>query len=90
MKTNKLAIVVPCYNEEEVLPETSKRLSELLDSLIKEELITTDSFILYVNDGSTDKTWTIIQKLYEKNNHIAGINLSTSNNFIKHIIFSSL
>lgn len=76
MKTNKLAIVVPCYNEEEVLPETSKRLSELLDSLIKEELITTDSFILYVNDGSTDKTWTIIQKLYEKNNHIAGINLA--------------
>ncbi len=76
MKTNKLAIVVPCYNEEEVLPETSKRLSELLYSLIKEELITTDSFILYVNDGSTDKTWTIIQKLYEKNNHIAGINLA--------------
>lgn len=52
-----LAIVVPCYKEESVLHETHKRLSQLLDRLITEERISSKSYILYVNDGSTDHTW---------------------------------
>ena len=49
---HRLAIVVPCYNEEEVFPETSKRLTEVLKELIEKKKIAEDSFALYVNDGS--------------------------------------
>lgn len=73
---NKLAIVVPCYNEEEVLHETTTRLSEILADLNKEQLITSDSFILYVNDGSTDKTWSIIQELNQANPQVYGVKLA--------------
>ncbi len=76
MRPNRLFVVVPCYNEEEVLPETSKRLLEKMQSLIAAGKIAPNSRIAFVNDGSKDKTWEIIQKLHEENELFSGINLS--------------
>ena len=59
---DRLAIVVPCYNEEEVLKIASKALREVLDDLIRKEKIAEDSFILFVNDGSKDRTWELIEE----------------------------
>lgn len=63
----KLLIVVPCYNEEEVLPSTLKTMSALLKKMIKNKLAAPDSRIHFVNDGSTDKTWEILQKACQDN-----------------------
>ena len=76
MRPNRLFVVVPCYNEEEVLPETSKRLAEKMAALIKSGAIAENSRVAFVNDGSKDKTWEIIQKLHEENPVFTGINLS--------------
>ena len=76
MRPNRLFIVVPCYNEEEVLPETSKRLLEKLKNLIADGKVAKDSRIAFVNDGSKDKTWEIITSLHEQSELISGINLS--------------
>lgn len=73
---NRLAIVVPCYKEEAVLEETTNRLSEILDDLISKELIGQNSYVLYVNDGSTDETWPIISKLHATNKYVNGVNLA--------------
>ena len=73
---NRLAIVVPCYKEEAVLEETTNRLSEILDDLISKELIGQNSYVLYVNDGSTDETWPIISKLHSTNKYVNGVNLA--------------
>lgn len=73
---NRLAIVVPCYKEEAVLDETTKRLTMLLDDMIKENLISSDSFVLYVNDGSRDNTWPLIAQFFEQNKYIKGVNLA--------------
>ena len=59
---DRLAIVVPCYNEEEVLKIASQALREVLDDLVKKEKISEDSFILFVNDGSKDRTWELIEE----------------------------
>lgn len=72
----KLAIVVPCYKEEAVLAETTRRLSNLLDELILEKQISNDSFILYVNDGSRDQTWPLIYKFHQENKYVKGVNLA--------------
>lgn len=71
-----LYIVVPCYNEEEVLPETSKRLKAKLEQLITEEKISGGSRVLFVNDGSKDRTWSIIQALHEGDKRFSGVNLT--------------
>lgn len=71
-----LTIVVPCYNEEEVLPETTKQLTETLQSLIKEKLASPDSSILYVDDGSRDKTWALIEEHSDQNNFVKGLKLA--------------
>ncbi|MBQ7956181.1 MAG: glycosyltransferase family 2 protein [Lachnospiraceae bacterium] len=63
---DRLAIVVPCYNEEEVLEIASKALREVLEDLIKKEKIAQDSFILFVNDGSKDRTWELIEQEHAK------------------------
>ncbi|MBM6928990.1 glycosyltransferase family 2 protein [Parasutterella secunda] len=68
--------VVPCYNEEEVLPETSKRLKEKLQQLISEKLISEKSRILFVNDGSKDRTWFIIKELHHSDPLYSGATLS--------------
>lgn len=72
-----LAIVVPCYNEEAVLAETIGRLSNLMDQMIHEqEIISPDSYLLFVNDGSSDKTWSIIQEGHQTNPFVCGVNLA--------------
>lgn len=72
----KLAIILPCYNEEEILPTTIKTINKLLDSLIKEQKISPSSQICLVNDGSKDKTLSIINDICSKNKHFCGLNLS--------------
>ena len=57
-----LYIVVPCYNEEEVLPETSRRLKEKMEALVAAGTVSGGSRILFVNDGSRDRTWEIISR----------------------------
>lgn len=78
MNTEKtLYMVVPCYNEEEVLHETAKRLKEKYASLIERQLISPESRVVFVNDGSKDKTWDIIQELHDANPEtFSGINLA--------------
>lgn len=71
-----LYLVIPCYNEEEVLPETSKQLLAKMNSLIKSDKISDRSRIVFVNDGSKDRTWEMITKLHEKNKIFQGICLS--------------
>ena len=58
-----LYIVIPCYNEQEVLPETSRRLKEKIESLMDRNMISRDSKIMFVNDGSKDRTWEMIEEL---------------------------
>lgn len=72
----KLAIVSPCYNEHEVLRSSTDRLTALLNDLIAKKKIASDSFILYVNDGSRDNTWEIISELFESNPYVYGVNLA--------------
>lgn len=72
----RLAIVSPCYNEEEVLESSVRRLTELFNSLINDKKITEDSFFLFVNDGSRDNTWKIISRLHKENKFVCGVNLA--------------
>ncbi|MEG2988072.1 MAG: glycosyltransferase family 2 protein [Oscillospiraceae bacterium] len=76
MRGNTLYIVVPCYNEEEVLPETAKRLGDKLSALMAAEKISEKSRILFVNDGSKDKTWSIIEDLHRSSPLFCGADLS--------------
>lgn len=71
-----LYLVIPCYNEEEVLPETAKRLKEKFDDFIAKEKISDSSRIVFVDDGSKDKTWNIIEELHAENKIFRGIKLS--------------
>lgn len=75
-KQNTLTIVVPCYNEEEVLPETVKELSSLLKMLVDKNQVSANSKILFVNDGSKDKTWELISKYTDEYPWVAGIKFS--------------
>lgn len=72
----RLAIVSPCYNEEEMLRVSAQRLLELLDSMVKDGKVSPDSFVLYVNDGSKDATWSIINELNAADKRICGISLA--------------
>ena len=74
MKT--LYIVVPCYNEEEVITETTKRLKEKLKKLISSKKISSKSKVMYVNDGSADKTWEMIEEIHKKDKMFTGVCLS--------------
>ena len=78
MQDNKtLYIVVPCYKEQEVLPETSKRLREKLAALREQGKVSDKSRIMFVNDGSSDETWPIISRLHEEDpDFFSGVNLS--------------
>lgn len=73
---NILYMVIPCYNEEEVLDETTKRLNEKFQTLIKNKVISKKSKVLYVNDGSKDKTWELILKYAQEYDNFTGISLS--------------
>ena len=76
MKNNRLYMVIPCYNEEEVLPETARRLREKLTTLMEAGTIAPDSRVLFVNDGSRDRTWEIIRELHRQDGLFCGVNLS--------------
>lgn len=76
MKTASLGIVVPCYNEQEVIQKTVSTLLLKLDELVDQGLITPSSFISLIDDGSQDKTWTIIQSLSKTDSRIKGIKFS--------------
>ena len=73
---NVLYMVVPCFNEEQVIEETTKRLTEKLTDMIARKKINEKSRIVYVNDGSKDGTWRLIHDLYHENKLVVGINLS--------------
>lgn len=73
---NRLFVVIPCYNEEEVLPETSKRIGEKMRALIEAGKIAQDSRVVLVNDGSKDRTWEIICALHREDSLFSGVNLS--------------
>lgn len=72
----KLGIVIPCFNEEEVLPETARRLSVLMADLVSRAKISVDSQMVFVDDGSKDRTWELIEQLAAETPHVAGIKLS--------------
>ena len=76
MKKEVLYIVIPCYNEEEVLQETTKELKTKLEKLIKDKVISEKSKVMYVNDGSKDKTWELIKTIKNKEKLFTGISLS--------------
>lgn len=71
-----LYMVIPCYNEQEVLAETARQLKTKYESMIAQGLISEDSRIVFVNDGSKDRTWEMIKELHEKDVLFAGVNLS--------------
>ncbi|WP_066688954.1 glycosyltransferase family 2 protein [Christensenella intestinihominis] len=73
---DKLYIVVPCYNEEEVLHETTKRLTDKLSRMEADGLVSPDSRIMYVDDGSKDKTWQVIEELHKQDSRVLGVKLS--------------
>ena len=73
---NTLYLVLPCYNEEEVLPETARRLECKLKALMSAGKISPKSRVLFVNDGSKDQTWTIISRLHRENHLFCGVDLS--------------
>jgi len=72
----KLATVSPCYNEEEVLRHSVERLTALFERMMAEGQISKDSMMVFVNDGSRDRTWQIIEELHRENSYVRGINLS--------------
>ena len=76
MNTPKLFIVIPCYNEQEALPITAKRLVELTDDMLKKGLIDQQSRIVLVDDGSKDDTWKVITELHEGDSRFEGVKLA--------------
>ncbi|MBE5856421.1 MAG: glycosyltransferase family 2 protein [Lachnospiraceae bacterium] len=77
MNNHRLAIVVPCYNEEEMLAISSETLRGVIDDLVSQNKIAADSFILFVDDGSKDNTWSLIEKEHEAHHeNVKGLKLS--------------
>ena len=72
----RLMVVVPCYNEEEILPYSMEKLTGLVRELIAKKKIASNSGVLFVNDGSKDRTWEMIQKEYEQNPYVYGLGLA--------------
>lgn len=72
----RIAIVIPCYNEEQALPLSSKEMLALLDEMAEKGLISPDSYIMCSNDGSRDRTWEVIEELHRDDSRIKGISLA--------------
>jgi glycosyltransferase involved in cell wall biosynthesis len=72
----KLYLVIPCYNEEAVLPETARRLREAIGRLVANQRIAPDSRVLFVDDGSRDSTWSVIEGLHREDKLFSGLKLS--------------
>ena len=75
-KVMRLGIVVPCYNEEAVLPETARRLLSILSDLTREGIVSNESAVYFVDDGSHDATWPMIRRMAEEDPRIHGLKLS--------------
>ncbi len=71
-----LFLVLPCYNEEEVLADSIVELTELLNKMVADSIISDSSRMLFVNDGSKDQTWSIIQQYHDINPYVCGVNLA--------------
>ena len=76
MRCEVLYLVIPCYNEEEVLPETTRQLTKKMNDLMRRGLIAQESRIVYVNDGSKDNTWALIERYHRENPLVNGVDLS--------------
>lgn len=76
MNSSILYLVIPCYNEESVLNETAKRLKEKMNTIIESNLISDKSKVMFVNDGSKDNTWNMIEKFHEEDDLFLGLKLS--------------
>ena len=74
--TPTIAIVLPCYNEEEILLQTDKKIGAVMDHLINKKLISPGSSVVYVDDGSRDKTWELIQSRVDGSSNRVGIKFS--------------
>lgn len=85
----RLTIVVPCYNEEEVLPESARRLAELVVKLIQGQCVRADSAVVFVDDGSRDTTWQLIEELSSRDSLIGGIKLSRNSGH-QHALLAGL
>ena len=72
----RLATVSPCYNEEAVLRQSVERLTQLFERMISQGLIAEDSMMVFVNDGSRDRTWQLISELHQENHFVRGVNLA--------------
>lgn len=73
MQIPKLAVIIPCFNEELCVEATCRRLLEVFQMLIKKKKISSDSYLYLVDDGSSDRTWEIIEKLHKENNSVKGL-----------------
>lgn len=82
----KLYIVIPCYNEEEVLDKTKTELKKKMNTLIQNKKIDKQSKVIFVNDGSKDKTWDLIQQFYQEDKLFGGINLSRNRGHQKALL----
>lgn len=71
-----LFLVIPCYNEEDILPGTARELDKKVRDLINNKSVSENSRVLFVNDGSKDRTWDIIKQLHGENDLFSGINLA--------------
>lgn len=71
-----IAVVIPCFNEEAALPITVKQLLGVIDGMCENGLISRDSYLLCCNDGSTDRTWQVIQQLHSENKRVKGVSLA--------------
>ncbi len=76
MKSIKLVIIVPCFNESAVLMDTSNTLLKLIQTMINKAVVSNDSTLCFIDDGSVDSTWNIIESLSKSNKNIEGIKLS--------------
>ncbi len=74
--SNILYLVIPCYNEEDVLPQTAVQVEKKMTSLMESNVISTDSKVLFIDDGSTDETWPMIRQLYDENKLFTAIRLA--------------
>ncbi|MPQ25161.1 glycosyltransferase family 2 protein [Bacillus paralicheniformis] len=81
-----LTIVIPCYNEEDVFAETAKQLTAVLDQLTADKLISAESKLLFVDDGSTDRTWPLIAMESTKNRYVTGLKLARNSGHQKALL----
>ena len=89
MKPKTLYLILPCYNESEVIGETAKRLKDKLSILIQQETIAKNSKIVFVDDGSSDQTWRIIENLHQSDKIFSGLQL-TRNQGHQHALLAGL